>query len=419
MKRRIGVKLATWIVLIALATGGAWGIARYLTLRGEREHSSRLAKASLAELRKITEERDWDSEAFYWLGTRLTDAGQNADAVKALARSAALDPKAANAMGALGLALARSDRPQEAESVLLQALTLDPNSESINFTLGNLYGKYKRMEKAQKAFEATVKINPKNTEAQYLLGYCYGELFQEDKKLAILEGLVKALPDDVRVLKSLGYVYLFFGKFSQAVDIYRHTLLVAPNDLETRYLLGRAIAEQANSPEAFAEAERELVAVRKAAPENPGVHLALGILHFRRGEFAKAIPELDIAIKSGIREHKTWLYLGQSYQRVGNATKAKEYLSEFENGTRLSRQVSQLENRLQNTPDTPENRKEIIEVRIRLIKVYIADKNFNKAMNNLNILQEHDPNNPVLESLKKQCDDGIKKFGNPQTVGGP
>src|SRR5262249_47963327 len=157
------------------------------------------------------------------------------------------------------------------------------------FTLGNLYGRYKRWSQAAEQLRKAVDLNPNDLEAQYLLAYCYGEMFQEDKKLDILEKLVKRTPDNIRVLKSLGYVYLFFGKFTEAEELYRRVLKLAPNDLETHYLLGRALAEQANSPEAFAAAERELMGVVAKKPDNPGVHLALGILHIRRNEPAQAI----------------------------------------------------------------------------------------------------------------------------------
>src|SRR5262249_33436837 len=143
----------------------------------------------------------------------------------------------------------------------------------------------------------------------YLLALCYGEMYQEDRKMEILERLVQRAPQDIRFLKSLGYVYLFYGKFAQAEATYRRVLALAPDDQEAHYLLGRALAEQARSPEAYAVAERELQGVAARVKDEPGVHLALGILYFRRNEPAKAVPELQRAIKLDVREHKTWLYL--------------------------------------------------------------------------------------------------------------
>jgi tetratricopeptide (TPR) repeat protein len=401
--------------MLVLASAGAYIIAVLAVRHSELRESQRLAKATASELQEIVKKRDWDAEAFYWLGMRLTDEGKHAEAVNALARASALNPKSATALAALGLALARTDRPMDAESVLLQAVALNPKAEYPNFVLGNLYGKYKRWEKAVIHLKAATEANPENIETAYLLAFCYGEVFQEDKKMALLEQLAKKRPDDVRILKSLGIVYLFFGKFPQATEVYRHTLKIAPKDMETRYLLGRGLAEQAATPEAFAEAEKELLTVKQQVPDNPGVRLALGMLYFRRNEPKKAIPELEFAIKNGIREHKTWLYLGQSYQRVGDAAKGQVYLKEFQKGASISRQVSQLENRLTNLPDTPENKKERGEVRMRLVKVYIEDKNYQRALNILNLIYQDSPQTPGLEALKAQCETGLQSTKHTTT----
>lgn len=60
-----------------------------------------------------------------------------------------------------------------------------------------------------------------------------------------------------------------------------------------RAICAGALAEQANTPEAFATAEKELQSVRAKAPKNPGVHLALGILYFRRKEPEKAMQVFE------------------------------------------------------------------------------------------------------------------------------
>jgi len=396
--------IVRWLLILIVCVMAAALLARWWDSRADERMEARLRKASLEELERLSRERDWDPMVFYWLGERLTDAGRHKEAVKALARSAALNPASSPARAALGLALARSDRPDEAESQLKAALDLDPKSAFAHFTLGNLYGRYKRWEQAAKHLKAVSELEPNNLEAQYLLAVCYGELLLEDRKMALLENLVQRAPKEVRYLKSLGYAYLFFGRFEQAEATYRRVLQIAPQDLETRYLLGRSLAEQASTPEAFAAAEKELRTVQARVPDNPGVHLALGILYFRRNEPQRAIPVLERAIKLRITEHKTWLYLGQSYMRVGRAAEAKRTLAEFERGTRISRTISQLENRLLNTPeDTPERVREKKSVRLRLVRVYMEDNQYGRALNNVRLVLEHDPENAEARKLARLC----------------
>jgi tetratricopeptide (TPR) repeat protein len=359
-------------------------------------YNAHLREAGLPELMAIASRRGNDPVIWYWLGTRLTAEGRHKQAVQALSRSVSLNPKSAAAHAALGLVLARVDRPQPAEEQLKQALALNPQLQFAHFALGNLYGKYNRWEQAETELKAASEESPDDLEAHYLLATCYGNLFQEDLKMELLERLVKRAPDDIRFEKSLGYVYLFFGKFAQAEATYRHILSLAPNDVETHYLLGRALAEQASSPEAFAIAERELKGVAAGAPDRPGTYLALGILYFRRNEPARAVPELERAIRQGIMEQKTWLYLGQSYMRLGRIAEGKRTLDKFQHDASVKRTVTQLENRLLNTPgDT--------EVRLRLIHVSMDDHKYRRALNHLSILLEQKKNDVEALKLMRTC----------------
>ena len=252
----------------------------------------RLRYMGVPELKQLVALQPNNPESNYWLGVKLTEQGQPNEAVPVLARSLQVNPNSAGARTALGLALARTDKPGEAEEQLKQALALDPKLELAHFTLGSLYYKFGRWEETLKELKTAADLDPNDVDAQYLLATTYGEVFQEDKKLDILENLVRRDPDNTRYLTSLGYVYLFFGKFGQAEALYHKILTLTPNDQEAHYLYGRSLAEQASSPEEFAQAERELTGVIQKVPNDPGVHLALGILYFRRNESARAVPEL-------------------------------------------------------------------------------------------------------------------------------
>jgi predicted Zn-dependent protease len=139
-------------------------------------------------------------------------------------------------------------------------------------------------------------------------------------------------------------------------------------------------------------------------PDNPGVQLALGILYFRRNEPAQAIRHLERAVKLGTTENKTWLYLGQSYMRAGREAEGKRTLAQFQRGARMSRTVSQLENRLLNIPgDTPAQVREKNELRLRLVRVYMEDTNYPRAVGHLRILLESDPGNIEGQKLLREC----------------
>lgn len=407
MKRRL---LLRWVAIVAGCLVAALLLAHWWAGKSEEQFQVRLREMPLEQLQELAARREWDPMLFYWLGVRLTSEGRHPEAVLALTRSVALNPRSASAHASLGVALGRAGRFADAEAQLKQALALDPRFPFAHFALGSLYARHKVWEPAAEHLKIAAELNPEDMEAAFLLAQCYGELFQENRKREILERLLRRAPNEVRFLKEMGYVLLFYGKFAEAEAIYRRILALDPEDQETRYLLGRALAEQANTPEAFATAERELRGVAAKVPDEPSVHLALGILHFRRNEPEKAVTALERAIQLGVREQKAWLYLGQAYLRLGRIAEGKQTLAQFERRARFKRTVTHLENRLLNMPEeTPKQRQEKIAVRLRLVRVYMEDRKWERALNNLRLIQEQSPDHPEVLKLARVCRERLQR----------
>lgn len=396
MKKQTVIKIAQWGLVALGGTAAAAGIANWSATRSEQKFQERLQTASLNELVELTKTRQYDPSLFYTLGLKLMESGKNKEAALALDRSARMNPKYAPARAALGLSLARIDRPIDAEAQLKAAIALDPKLQIAYFSLGSLYGRYSRFVQAKETLIKAVELNPKDLEAKYLLAIAYGNVYQDDKKLELLEQLAGEDPDNVRYLKSLGYVYLFFGKFLQAEANYRHILKLVPDDNETHYLLGRSLAEEASTPEQFADSERELLGVLPKDPKNASIHLGLGILYFRQNKAAQAIPELEQAIKLGITEQKTWLYLGQSYAKAGNNEDSKRTLALFQEKAQYKRMTTQMENRLFNIPAEK-------ETRMKLAKLYLTHKDYKSAVSQLQTLLSQDKDNTEAQTLLQSC----------------
>jgi Flp pilus assembly protein TadD len=397
-------RILVWLLVLVASAGLAVLLINWGIRRSDAQFERHLETASLPELEQIARTRDWDPKVYYWLGCRLTQNGQHKEAQAALARAAALDPKSALTLAMLGLTLARNDNPGAAEIQMRRAISLNPQLEFPHYALGNLYGRYNKWPQAADELKLAVKLAPTDAEAQYLLALTYGNLYQEDLKMDILERLVQQDPNNPRYLKSLGYVYLFFGRFEKAVDLYHRILSQNPDDAEGHYLLGRALGEMTNTPEQFAIAQQELTTALKTDPNNPNGLLAMGILYFRRNQPALAAKELEHAIKAGVTEQKAWMYLGQSYARMGREEDAKRTLAVFQRRASTSRMITQLENRLLNTEDdSPDRIKEKAEVRMRLVHVYMDDHQYQAALNHLNLLSQQNPNDTEVQKLIVIC----------------
>lgn len=396
MKKSTIGRVLQWGIALIVASGLAVGIAAFFTNISEKKFQEKLQAAPVNELVEMTKSHPYEPSVFYTLGLKLLEQDKNKEAALALERSATMNPKYAPAKAALGLALARIDRPLDAEAQLKKAIALDPKLQIAYFSLGSLYGKYSRFVQAKETLIKAVELNPKDIEAKYLLAIAYGNVYQDDRKLEMLEQVIKEEPNNVRYLKSLGYSYLFFGKFQQAEANYRHILTLEPDDNETHYLLGRSLAEEASTPQQFADSEKELTAVALKEPKNASVHLGLGILFARQNHNAKAIPELESAIKLGITEQKTWLYLGQSYAKAGKMEESKRTLSLFQAKAEYKRETTQMENRLMNIPDE-------VDTRLKLAKLYLSHKDYPHAKTHLSSLLEKDKSSSEATVLMAEC----------------
>jgi tetratricopeptide (TPR) repeat protein len=239
-------------------------------------------------------------------------------------------------------------------------------------------------EHAIREFETTVRLEPKNHEAWYWLAQCYGVSYQQDKKFAIMQKLVKEHPQVAKYHQSLGASYLYYGRLEEAERHLRRALELDPQDVDTRLFYGRALAEKADAPQRFSQAERELKAVLKAMPQSVDAHVAMGILHFRRGEYARAIRMLERAMQLGNYEEKTLFFLGQSYLRLGRLQDGKRTIERYQQISDQSRTLQHLENRILNAPDD-------LDARLRLAELYHKTGQFQRALFQLREILQRQP----------------------------
>ena len=104
------------------------------------------------------------------LGLALSDTGRHAEAVEILQRSAAKDPRNAQALEHLGVVTLRLGRAAEAEGHLRRALELNGRLAGAWNTLGVALYQTQRPGEAVAAWQKAVEIDPRQFEALYNLG---------------------------------------------------------------------------------------------------------------------------------------------------------------------------------------------------------------------------------------------------------
>ena len=152
---------------------------------------------------------------------------------------------------------------------------------------------------AHHMFDAVLRKDPNNA-----LGY-YGKglvLYEEGKKDAAMEALKQALalrPLDSDILRSLGEVYFAMGDYTKAINTLKNALAFDFEDVQGRFLLGRAYMET----EKLEAARRTLAEVIQDAPDYLQARYHLGETFGRLGDLPEAHYHLGLYYKEkGPRE---------------------------------------------------------------------------------------------------------------------
>jgi Tfp pilus assembly protein PilF len=111
--------------------------------------------------------------------------------------------------------------------------------------------------------------------------------------------------------------------------------------------------------------------------------MALGRLHLRRGDPARARAALEQATRRDGFEDRTLLLLGQTLLRLGQEREGHRMLAAYRQATDRSRAIVHLENRLRNAP---RDRK----ARQRLARLYESDGQPERAAYHAALLRQRE-----------------------------
>jgi len=184
-----------------------------------------------------------DDLAFnYMLGSALVRDGQ-VDRGQAIIEKILKNGDSAEARLLMGTTKLMAHDDPGAVADLAKAVELDPNLPSAHSYYGRALRNTANPDEAEKAFRAELKINPNDFEANLFLGV----LLKEEQN------------------------------YEEALPLFKHALEVRPGDMGVRYQIASLHLAERN----FVEAERELEALVKDAPNFLEAHVALSTLFYR------------------------------------------------------------------------------------------------------------------------------------------
>lgn len=134
------------------------------------------------------------------------------------------------------------------------------------------------------------------------------------------------------------------GKLDEAVRQYRDVLA---NDIGM-YMANVKLGDLFESQRRYAEAIVERQQAINVNPDDPSLHLDLGITLGKAGDFARAIQELDLAAQAGPRDPRPAFWLGIAHLQVNDREAAKSNFTRFVEmaPSRMGQQVAMARQRL-------------------------------------------------------------------------
>jgi predicted O-linked N-acetylglucosamine transferase (SPINDLY family) len=175
-----------------------------------------------------------DASALAGLGEALQRLGLSSDADAAYRKALDHDPRSLVALLGLAAVRVKTFRFADAEVTCRRALELAPESADAWLTLGDAQLGLRQVDDAIASYQKALALRPGWVSAYQKLGTLHYERWDEAQLVAMARQMTLDAPDHVEAHADLGRVLLRGGRLDEAIDAFRASLKLRPDDLGTR-----------------------------------------------------------------------------------------------------------------------------------------------------------------------------------------
>jgi len=178
--------------------------------------------------RRILSEEPRHADALHLLGVALFQSGRGAEAAEQIRRAIAIQPAIADFHNHLGAALIVAGKPRDALGALERALALAPGRPEFHLNLGNAYRECGELARAEAEYRRAAEIAPTLAAAQMNLGNMLRNRGAVEEGVAALKRASEIEPRYADAHMNLGIALKDLGRADEAVDAYRRALALFP-----------------------------------------------------------------------------------------------------------------------------------------------------------------------------------------------
>ncbi len=283
----------------------------------------------------ILKDNPKDSDARGLQASLLLDRGDVQKAISELQSVVGAAPDNFVARYNLGRAHVARGEWEQARQQFTEAIRQRPDYVPARLGLAQLQVVLKEYDAAIKSVNEIMAIDKKNGPARMIeAAALLGQRKYADAR-QLLENLRKANPNSADVIFSLGMVALNEGKYKEAEETFRKGYELNPKDNRGMVGVVETLVQQKKSDEAVKFLQGELA----KTPNRNDLHMALGNVAVRQGNFDLGIQEFQTVLNSLDKNSKArgevYLRMGETLRRKGDMNgavaalyKAKEALPE-------------------------------------------------------------------------------------------
>ena len=260
-----------------------------------------------------------------WLGLgRVISTSKPAEALKAFAEAAALDPQNAEPHFRSALLGEQQKDYGFAEREFKQAATLDPHSSEALAGLVNVYTETHRLPEAETALRQFLQLDPQNNNAQVQLGRVLVAEGKTADALPLLEGALKQQRDPA-ALREIAGLHATNKQYDQAGAEYRELIRSSPNDPDLHYALGTVLMNQKD----LAGAQQEFVAAVNRKPNFPEAYGNLAVVAAENKNYPLALKALDTRARYAPETAATYFLRATTFDNLRDTKNAIENYHRF------------------------------------------------------------------------------------------
>ncbi|HXG94940.1 MAG TPA: tetratricopeptide repeat protein [Blastocatellia bacterium] len=162
-------------------------------------------------------------------GRALISESRSKEAIDVLKRAIELDPRAAYAYNALGIAYEKDEKNDKAKDNFERAAQLAPHWSLPHSHLGIQYYIRGKTDRAEEEFKEAIRLDPRLAFARLLLVRLYRERAQYQEAEKEANDLLRLAPRYAAAYAEVGLLYEAMKQYSKAADAFDYCLKLAPN----------------------------------------------------------------------------------------------------------------------------------------------------------------------------------------------